>query len=180
MVLGLNFFEGENTVRDFAEQFGITFPLLLDGLEYQDYSQPDAQSPFPLDYIIDRDGRVAYYNTEYDPNRMRAIIDSLVNPTDVEDDGSSQPIPSHFELSGNYPNPFNAATTIDYQLPISSEVRLEIFNVLGQKVATLVVGRQEPGYRSVSWDASAVSSGLYFYRLTAGEYTETKRMVLLK
>lgn len=73
-----------------------------------------------------------------------------------------------------------APTIIGYQLPVDAGVRLEIYNTLGQKVATLADGRQQPGYRSVIWDASDVSSGLHFYKLTAGDFTETKRIMLVK
>jgi len=59
-------------------------------------------------------------------------------------------------------------------------VRLEVYNTLGQKVATLVDSKQQAGYRTVIWDASDVSTGIYFYRLSAGDYTETKRMMLVK
>jgi hypothetical protein len=88
--------------------------------------------------------------------------------------------PRDFALSQNYPNPFNAKTTFNYQLPVSNHVKLEVYNLLGQKLATLVDERQEAGYKSVIWDASEVSSGLYFYKLTAGDYTETRRMMLVK
>ncbi len=89
-------------------------------------------------------------------------------------------LPSEFALMSNYPNPFNAQTVIQYQLPINSSVKLEVYNLLGEKVATLVDSKQQAGYRSVIWDAKEVSSGLYFYKLTAGDYSETKRMMLVK
>jgi hypothetical protein len=89
-------------------------------------------------------------------------------------------LPTQFALSHNHPNPFNASTAIEYQLPEASEVKLEVYNLIGEKVATLVDSKQEAGYRSVVWEASEVSSGLYFYRLTAGDFTETKRMMLVK
>ena len=89
-------------------------------------------------------------------------------------------LPNDYALSRNYPNPFNATTNINYQLPVNSRVRLQVYNLLGQKVATLVEERQEAGYRSVIWEASEHSSGLYFYKLTAGDFTETKRMMLVK
>jgi len=97
-------------------------------------------------------------------------------------DGSdeSSGLPSEFALLSNYPNPFNASTVIEYQLPEASEVTLQVYNLLGEKVATLVDSKQQAGYRSVVWDASEVSSGLYFYKLTAGDFTETKRMMLVK
>jgi outer membrane protein assembly factor BamB len=89
-------------------------------------------------------------------------------------------IPSEFGLGRNYPNPFNARTTISYQLPIRSHVNLEVYNLLGEKVATLVDSRRQSGCRSVTWDGSEFSSGIYFYRLSAGDYTETRRMILVK
>jgi hypothetical protein len=89
-------------------------------------------------------------------------------------------LPSDYGLSQNHPNPFNASTTINYQLPINSDVKVEVYNLLGQKVATLADSKQQAGYRSIIWDASTVSSGLYFYRLTAGDYTDTRRMILVK
>ena len=77
-------------------------------------------------------------------------------------------------------NRIPATTVIGYQLPLDAGVRLEIYNTLGQKVATLVDSRQQAGYRSITWDASKVSSGLYFYKLTAGDFTEARRMMLVK
>ncbi len=93
---------------------------------------------------------------------------------------ASLAIPEDYYLAQSFPNPFNARTTISYQLPVSSQVKLEVYNVLGQKVATVVDEKQQAGYRSVSWDASEVSSGLYFYKLTAGDFTETRRMMVVK
>jgi hypothetical protein len=88
--------------------------------------------------------------------------------------------PTTFALRGNYPNPFNARTVISYELPTDAHVKLEIYNLFGQKVATLVDGQQEAGYRSVTWDASEVPSGVYFYKLSGGDFTETRRMMLVK
>jgi len=101
------------------------------------------------------------------------LIGSFLAGRDVD-------LPREVALSSNYPNPFNAKTVIEYQLPEASEVTLEVYNLLGEKVATLVDGEREAGYKSVIWDASAVSSGLYFYKLTAGDYTNTRRMMLVK
>jgi hypothetical protein len=89
-------------------------------------------------------------------------------------------LPEHFELKQNYPNPFNLSTTISYGLPTSCHVRLEIFNALGQRVDTIVDEFQQAGNRVVGWNAQKVSSGLYFYKLTAGDFTQTRRMMLVK
>lgn len=83
-------------------------------------------------------------------------------------------------LLGNYPNPFNSTTRIVYQLSTNSEVKLEIYNLLGQKIATLVNKQQEAGIYSVTWDASDLSSGVYFSKLTTPDYACTKKMNLLR
>jgi hypothetical protein len=90
-------------------------------------------------------------------------------------------VPSETDFNTScYPNPFNASTTISYQLPVDNHVRLAVYNALGQKVVVLVDEVQQAGYRSVIWDATEVSSGLYFYKLTVGDYTQIKRMTVLK
>ena len=83
-------------------------------------------------------------------------------------------------LSPNYPNPFNPSTTIGYSLSRTAVVSLRIFNTLGQLVATLVDGRKEAGYYQVQWSPSNIPSGIYFYRLQAGEFVQTKKMILLR
>jgi len=89
-------------------------------------------------------------------------------------------LPSSFALYPNYPNPFNPATEIRFDLPVATTVRLTVYNVLGQTVSTLVDGRCEAGRHVVSWDASAMASGVYFYRLRADAYTESRKMLLMK
>lgn len=83
-------------------------------------------------------------------------------------------------LVGNYPNPFNPTTEISFSLPSASHVKLEVFNVMGQKVATVVDKHLEAGDHSVTWDGSQVASGVYFYRLDAGDFSTTRKMILLK
>jgi len=94
--------------------------------------------------------------------------------------GVQTSVPAEFALLSNYPNPFNASTLISYELPASADVKLEMYNIFGQKVATLIDGEQEAGYRSVTWEGSEAASGVYFYKLTAGDFTEVKRMTLLR
>ena len=91
-----------------------------------------------------------------------------------------QGLPAEFELSQNVPNPFNPSTTISYDLPEASDVTLTIFTVTGQDVATVVSGAQEPGHYEVMWDGSGFANGVYLYRLEAGDFVETRRMLLLK
>ena len=85
-----------------------------------------------------------------------------------------------FILHQNYPNPFNPVTTIKYALPKSSDVTLTVFNLLGEEVERFLYDRKPAGNHQVTWDASSVSSGIYFYRLQAGDYVLTRKMVLLK
>jgi hypothetical protein len=91
-------------------------------------------------------------------------------------------LPTQFSLEQNYPNPFNPTTLLVYQIPISSEVKLEVYDMLGRKVATLVNAFMEAGIHTYSFDASrfALTSGIYFYRIQAGGFVATKKMVLLK
>jgi hypothetical protein len=98
----------------------------------------------------------------------------------VEADRPEVALPTVTELCQNYPNPFNASTLISYQLPTDSHVKLEVYNISGQTVATLVNSEQQAGHRSAIWEASRSSSGIYFYKLTAGDYTEIKTMTLLR
>ena len=89
-------------------------------------------------------------------------------------------LPSKFSLSQNYPNPFNPTTTIEYQIPDASFVTLKIYDVLGREVATLVNEEKPAGKYSVNFNLPNFSSGVYFYKLTAGNYVQIKKMVLLK
>ena len=94
-------------------------------------------------------------------------------------------VPEEMELRGNYPNPFNPSTTIEYGVPADGIVSLKIYNTLGQEVATLIDGFQAAGYHSVSWNGrnssgATVSSGVYLYRLVAGDVVKTARMLLSK
>jgi photosystem II stability/assembly factor-like uncharacterized protein len=88
--------------------------------------------------------------------------------------------PLTFSLAQNYPNPFNPSTVISYQLPVNSVVSLKVYDVLGREVKALVNERQNAGNHSATFNASNLSSGVYFYRLQAGTYSQTKKLLLLK
>jgi len=93
---------------------------------------------------------------------------------------NSQNIVSKFQLYQNYPNPFNPVTVISWQLAVSNEVKLSVYNVLGEEVATLVSSRMEPGTHNYEFNGKNLPSGIYYYQLTAGEYRQVRRMVLLR
>jgi hypothetical protein len=116
----------------------------------------------------------------YDPS-----LDPLVSVG--EEDEESAVMPSEFELYQNYPNPFNPVTKINFDIPNvetghapSLRVRLRIFDILGNLVRTLTDESLPPGRYKVEFDAGGLSSGVYFYRLNAGDFTETKKMILLR
>jgi hypothetical protein len=115
------------------------------------------------------------------------LRDVTVNEMDFEGELTlNKPTtPNSYRLAGNYPNPFNPATTIAFSLAKSSDVKLTVFNVLGQSVTTLVDGTMEAGEHNVVWNGTdargnTVSSGVYLYRLEASDFSETKKMTLLK
>jgi hypothetical protein len=92
----------------------------------------------------------------------------------------SSEIPNKFELFQNYPNPFNPSTLINYQLPVSNNVKLVIYDLVGREVTTLVNEKQQAGKYQVTFDASNYASGVYFYKLVSGDFTQIRKMVVLK
>jgi len=88
--------------------------------------------------------------------------------------------PYYFRLNQNYPNPFNPKTVISYQLSVISDVKLSVYDVLGREVAALINSRQNAGIHTMLWNAQNFPSGTYFYRLQAGSYADTKKLIILK
>ena len=110
--------------------------------------------------------------------------DFYVSPAGVEDDFAGN-TPSDYTLGQNYPNPFNPVTQIEYSVYREGYVKLDIFDLLGRRLRTLVDGEKRPGTHRVSWDGmdhkgDAVSTGVYLYRLEADNYQQTNKMILLK
>ncbi len=105
--------------------------------------------------------------------------------TDVENSNSDNVFPDKYSLSQNYPNPFNHSTVICYSLPKQSDVTISIFNLLGQNVKKIENKNQTAGQHEINWDGTgqsgrAVASGIYFYQIEAGDYNESKKMIMLK
>lgn len=110
---------------------------------------------------------------------------SIYYGIEVAIDGQQTELPSNYSLAQNFPNPFNPETKIDFELPDAEIVTIEIFNVLGQNVRTLISEYKEAGKHSVTWNGTdnhshPVPTGIYFYRMTAGDYIESKKMVFIK
>jgi hypothetical protein len=139
------------------------------------YDSPciDAGSPDYADSLLD-----CSWGLGTELSDMGAFGGGQMIPTAVDDDIET---PSGFFISTNYPNPFNASTTISYQLPQASVVTLEVYDMLGRKVETLIDNRHDAaGEHHITWDASDNTSGLYFYRLEVDGHSGTSKMLLLK
>ncbi len=115
-------------------------------------------------------------NSNWTGTVWRRPLSEMITPVKDKHDN----MPASIALDQNYPNPFNPTTTISYQLSAVSNVTLKIFDVLGREVETLVSGRQTAGVHTVTFDAGNLSSGVYFYRLEAGAYHDTKKLLILK
>ncbi|UCC44112.1 MAG: T9SS type A sorting domain-containing protein [Candidatus Zixiibacteriota bacterium] len=109
----------------------------------------------------------------------RPLLTVFCTPPVSVDEENSQ-LPGTPGLSQNYPNPFNPTTIIEYSVPRSSHVQIEVFNVLGHRVITLVDGWVQAGHHTIEWDGADVASGVYLYRFRTGDYIETRKLMLLK
>ena len=123
----------------------------------------------------DSGDRVDTEETWYDGISTTAAVQQ---PTNIAEGPGEQPV--NFNLEQNYPNPFNPNTVINYQIPENSRVSVKVFDMIGREVATLVDGRKAAGSHSINFDASGLTSGTYFYRLSVGNFTTVKRMTLIK
>lgn len=124
---------------------------------------------FPFESINTESSRTAV---------MSKVMDSFLDPSAITNNG---PLPSAFHLEQNYPNPFNPATVIRYRLSAPVDVRLIVYNILGQKIRTLVDEKQEAGTHTVRFDASALAAGVYIYKLTAANgFSQVKKMTVIR
>jgi hypothetical protein len=153
--------------------------MMYDSLKVK--NRPDYVQGIWNYYFVKNDKSMGMHNTKYTVALLQKALG--IYPLDVNNTGGT--IPTEFALRQNYPNPFNPSTTISFSLPEKSSVRLEIYDVLGKLVTTLVDNEMEPGNFKISWHGKdqsglSVASGIYLYRLQAGSNTAMKKMVLLK
>jgi len=168
----------------FIDAFQISFPILPDpgNAVLVQYRQPGAATPFPLDYVIDQSGQVAYLATEYDPDAMVATIDQLLaTGTPVQD----TPTPPPAVAVRAVPNPFNPATEIRFSLPGRDRIALRIHDARGRLVRRLVTGTLPAGDHAVRWrgddDAGRpVASGTYLAVLSTTAGQRTAKLTLLE
>lgn len=123
------------------------------------------------EYKVDAGKKVTLKHSETNAIFVTAVGNSPLTQNEV---------PDEFKLSQNYPNPFNPTTQIEYSVAEASQVTLEVFNILGKRVATLINQEQQPGNYEVTFDGSNLASGVYLYRLQAGTYVSTKKLILAK
>ena len=164
------------------------------GFEVQKLSQNSSSSPGSVE-AWEKIGFVKGNGTSNNVNKY-SFVDKTASGTapkyrlkQIDNDGKfeyskvvevnlEQPV--DYSLSQNFPNPFNPSTEISYSIPKSNNVELKVYNSIGKEVATLVNGMQEAGNHKVQFNSSNLSSGIYFYRLTSGNFTQIKKMILLK
>ncbi|MBK6536453.1 MAG: T9SS type A sorting domain-containing protein [Ignavibacteria bacterium] len=123
--------------------------------------------------VFSFDGKKNIELVNSDNNSIEGVTGKLTNESITN-------IPTEFALGQNYPNPFNPSTTINYELPASNFVTLKIYDLVGKEVMTLVNEKLDAGRYSATFNGSNLASGMYFYKITAGEFTFIRKMVLIK
>jgi hypothetical protein len=147
---------GQNSLR---AHFGLGFATIIDSIyiEWPGSGTVDIYTNLPVNQFF-----------EYVEKFTSGIKDDVTK------------IPEQFKVFQNYPNPFNPVTKISYGLPNASNVSIEIYNAVGQKVETLYKGHKKAGYHEIDFNAANLSSGIYFYRVQAGKFNCVKKMMLIK
>ncbi len=181
-------------------KFVTIFLIVACVLAFHEY----AEAQYQVSHHVIGNGGIAVNNSSYHLNSTagQSAIGIMNSPSHINEAGFwyqaqdfitsieqiSNDLPKEFRLGQNYPNPFNPSTVISYQLPVSSFVELSIYNLRGQKIVTLVSEKQSAGIHQLNWAASGLASGVYFYRLEAGNpsrgsgqgFVQTKKLILMR
>jgi len=166
--------------------FDLSYPVVDDATAPNGPWEKFGQGYIPHTVVIGHDMRVVYTAVGANDSAIRSAIESAINAMETEvGTQSEESVPSEWNLSVAYPNPFNPSTTLEYTLANATTVSINIYNVAGAKVTTLVNERKRPGSYPISWDGKAengnvVSNGIYFIKLTTSEYEKTQQVMLLK
>lgn len=177
-----------DVIQNFVEDQGITFPVLKDAGSqvYRDYNVPGGQSPYPRDFIIDRDGIIRFADTEYDPGTMITVVESLIEEeTSAAVTEEPVPTPRSLSISSIYPNPFNAEVTIEVTLERTQEVFLDIYDLSGRWIdrlhsGSLAAGVEKFRWNGETWEGRSASSGVYLVLLKGVFFTDRRKLVVLK
>jgi len=129
-------------------------------------------------FWIEEDRSFGIHNPAYTVSLLKAAIEEMGGVTSIEYPGTE--MPSDYQLSQNYPNPFNPTTKIDFSIPEQSNVKITIYDVVGNQIAILEDGVKSAGNYSVDWNASNNASGIYFYKLETNNFVKVRKMVLMK
>ena len=169
--------EGSGTGNDYA-----TLKYSNTGMEewFIRYNGSGNGSDIANTVAVDTVGNIYVTGSSFGNGTANDIVTIKYSQTPSDVLGSGSELPKAYYLFPNYPNPFNPSTTISYSIPNEEFVSLKVFNSLGEEIAELVNDTKPAGNYSVSFDASELTSGIYFYTLTAGSFSETKKMILLK
>jgi len=157
----------EDDTLDLSDPENILEIISPDELEYLDSRGEEYLS---YTYLVTSLDRLA--NESDASNAVDLIFTAIEDPLAIN--------PSEFKLNQNYPNPFNPSTVITWQLEISADVELTVYNLLGEKVTTLVSEKQQAGHHQIEWDASGYATGVYFYQLRTNSYVDIKKMILVR
>ena len=190
VVVGIINTSNHNQLNNFIEENSLSFPILFDpgssggvqgGDTYNDYYMPNDGSPYPRDFIVDKEGILRYANNEIDTEWMHYVLNELISLKIKSD----YKLSTNYMIYPNYPNPFNPFTTLRYYLPENEVVNITIYDSMGKIVITLVNNLQDAGNNIIRWNSrnnknQIVSAGLYFYTIQIGNFRETRKMVLLK
>ncbi len=126
-------------------------------------------------YIVTTAGSYSYKCTPHFPGMEGSFTANIIGITPI-----SGVVPDKYNLSQNYPNPFNPTTDIRFDIPNSANVKLSVMNIVGQEIEVLVDGQLNAGSYTADWNAAEFPSGVYIYKLTSGEFSDTKKMILIK
>ncbi len=164
------------------------------GIFLSNFTEQQSKCSFTVDYslpelsrviLVDTSG-ISFFNGDFKqdtdiiipPLSVVVAVYGGYKPTDIKN--NIREVPNKFALSQNYPNPFNPSTIITYELGLTNFVNLSVYNVLGEKIKTLVNKQQKPGKYNIRFDANNLSSGIYFYKLKTNNFTQVKKMVIIK
>lgn len=164
------------------EGFTLYNGLVTDGwqwIKFDDYTFRRGDRTLTIGFREDgaKLDKIAISNFDAAPEGTGAEAQNICT---ITSNAETPQLPTNYALDQNYPNPFNPSTQINYSIPESGLVKLDIINTIGQKVATLVNERKTAGNHVIEFDASGLASGVYFYSITAGDYSQTRKMLLIK